>query len=144
MRSRPGSTRTSSRYGRATGGAKYGSPGAGPDTASSSAALSRTLRDSACCTLMPLQPSPSFGAEDTRARVGFIPNSPQHEAGIRIEPPPSVACAAGTIPDTTADAAPPEEPPAERVRSHGLGVGAVQSRLRGARESEFRRGGASE
>ena len=28
-----------------------------------------------------------------RARVGLSPNRPQHDAGIRIEPPPSVACA---------------------------------------------------
>jgi len=43
--------------------------------------------------------------------VGFIPNRPQQEAGIRIEPPPSLALAIGTIPAATAAEAPPEEPP---------------------------------
>ena len=42
---------------------------------------------------------------------------------MRIEPPPSVAWAAGTTPAATAAAAPPELPPEERLRSHGLRVG---------------------
>ena len=46
----------------------------------------------------------------------------QAKAGMRIEPPPSLACAAGTMPAETAAAAPPEEPPALRSRSHGLWV----------------------
>ena len=41
---------------------------------------------------------------------------------MRIEPPPSLACANGTIPEATAAAAPPLEPPGVRVRSHGLRV----------------------
>ena len=49
-----------------------------------------------------------------------MPKSPQHEAGVRIEPPPSLAWAAGTIPAATAAAAPPEEPPGVRERSQGL------------------------
>ena len=44
MRSRPGRAPTSSRYARAGGGAQYGDVGSGPAMASSSAALSRTLR----------------------------------------------------------------------------------------------------
>src|SRR5215510_501885 len=47
-----------------------------------------------------------------RARVGLSPNKPQQLAGIRIEPPPSVACAMGTMPEATAVAEPPLEPPA--------------------------------
>ena len=39
---------------------------------------------------------------------------------MRIEPPPSPACANGTIPDATAAALPPLDPPGERVTSHGL------------------------
>ena len=42
---------------------------------------------------------------------------------MRIEPPPSVACATGTIPDATAAAEPPLDPPGECVRRHGLRVG---------------------
>src|SRR5690625_3974341 len=46
---------------------------------------------------------------------------------MRIDPPPSVACAAGTIPAATAAAAPPDEPPALRRRSHGLRAGGATS-----------------
>jgi hypothetical protein len=42
---------------------------------------------------------------------------------MRIEPPPSLPCAIGTIPVATATAAPPLEPPLDRVRSQGLRVG---------------------
>ena len=35
------------------------------------------------------QASPRSGPTGVRARVGFRPKRPQHEAGIRIEPPPS-------------------------------------------------------
>src|SRR5512142_1043606 len=50
------------------------------------------------------------------------PNSPHADAGARIEPPPSLACASGTIPAATAAAAPPDDPAAERDRSQGLCV----------------------
>src|SRR4029077_20524213 len=59
---------------------------------------------------------------DTRPRVGLRPTSPQADAGMRIEPPPSLAWAAGTIPDATAAPEPPDEPPVVRVGSHGLRV----------------------
>src|SRR5262245_16099621 len=58
-----------------------------------------------------------------RPREGFRPNSPHMLDGIRIEPPPSPACASGTIPLATAAAEPPLDPPGERVVSHGLWVG---------------------
>ena len=41
---------------------------------------------------------------------------------MRIDPPPSLAWAAGTMPAATAAAAPPEEPPAMCSRSQGLRV----------------------
>ena len=44
-------------------------------------------------------------------------------AGPRIEPPPSLAWAAGTMPPATAADAPPLEPPALRPRSQGLRAG---------------------
>src|SRR5699024_3070175 len=44
-------------------------------------------------------------------------------------PPPSEACAAGTIPAATAADAPPEDPPGERVRSCGLRVGPCSAGL---------------
>src|SRR5689334_17441651 len=71
---------------------------------------------------MPPQPSPRFGPDGVRARVGFKPKRPQHDAGMRIEPPPSVACASGIIPAATAAEAPPLEPPAMRSRFQGLRV----------------------
>ena len=58
-----------------------------------------------------------------RPRAGLSPTSPQQAAGIRIEPPPSLPWATGTMPAATAAAEPPEEPPGVRSRSHGLRVG---------------------
>src|SRR6266536_3421275 len=63
---------------------------------------------------------PLYGADETRPRAGLRPNSPQHEDGIRIDPPPSLPCAAGAIPTATATAAPPLEPPGVSDVSHGL------------------------
>src|SRR5690348_9022452 len=95
------------------------SPGSLPAMASRSAAASRTVR-----AIGPDGPSPSEpdtnGAGGTRPREGLIPKRPQHEAGIRIEPPPSLPCASGASPAATAAAAPPLEPPGVLVVSHGL------------------------
>src|SRR5664279_2477219 len=103
-------------------GAAYGSPGAAPSAASRRAALSRTLRVRTWTTPMLPQLSPTSGPSGVRARVGFSPNRPQQEAGMRIEPPPSLPCAAGTMPAATAAAAPPDEPPDVRSGFHGLRV----------------------
>src|SRR5271155_1528366 len=58
-------------------------------------AESRTLRLTTCPADSPPHPSPASGAIDTRPRDGLRPNRPHCAAGIRIEPPPSVACARG-------------------------------------------------
>ena len=58
-----------------------------------------------------------------RPRLGLSPTSPQQAAGMRIEPPPSLPWASGTMPGATAAAAPPEEPPGVRSVSQGLRVG---------------------
>src|SRR6185295_6440896 len=58
----------------------------------------------------------------TRPSVGLRPTMPQQDAGRRMEPPPSVPSASGAWPVATAAAAPPDEPPALRERSHGLRV----------------------
>ena len=42
---------------------------------------------------------------------------------MRMEPPPSVACAIAAMPDATAAAEPPLDPPALCARFHGLRVG---------------------
>ena len=44
-------------------------------------------------------------------------------AGMRIDPPPSDALAHGTMPEATAAAAPPLDPPGPWSRFHGLWVG---------------------
>ncbi len=67
--------------------------------------------------------SPPAGPAGTRPRVVLMPTSPQTEAGMRIEPPPSDPGATGTTPAATAAAAPPDEPPADRVGSHGVTAG---------------------
>ncbi len=72
---------------------------------------------------MPSAESPSSGAGEMRPRAGLSPTSPQQAAGIRIEPPPSVPCATGTMPAATAAAEPPDEPPGVRPASQGLCVG---------------------
>src|ERR1700688_4557143 len=66
----------------------------------------------------PLNPG-SFG---TRPKVGLWPTTPQNDAGMRTEPPPSVPSAIGVIPAATDAPAPPLEPPGVRDRFHGLRV----------------------
>src|SRR5271170_288579 len=93
-----------------------------PQVASRRAALSRTLRVSACAVASPNQRSVPVGPMGIRPREGLRPNRPVQDAGTRIEPPPSDACAIGTMPPATAAAEPPDEPPAESSRFHGLRV----------------------
>src|ERR1700737_1467309 len=52
----------------------------------------------------------------------FSPTTPLQEAGIRVEPPPSVATANGAMPLAPAPAAPPLEPPLERSLLQALRV----------------------
>ena len=49
-----------------------------------------------------------------------MPVTPQNEAGWRIEPPVSVAVAAGARRAAIAAAEPPEEPPGTASLSHGF------------------------
>src|SRR5258705_9469675 len=84
------------------------------------AAASRTVRVTAPSIVPPAQPSPTSGPWLTRARVGLSPTRLHSLAGMRIEPPPSLACATGTMPLATAAADPPDEPPVDRDGSHGL------------------------
>jgi hypothetical protein len=71
--------------------------------------------------------SPPNGALLIRPRLGLMPNSPLMLAGMRMEPPPSLPCANGTIPAATATAAPPLDPPASRDGSHGQRAGPTRS-----------------
>src|SRR5829696_4164706 len=101
----------------------YGSPGSGPASTSRTAALSRTVRLTHPSVDAPPQPSPACGPREIRPRDGFSPKRPQHDAGMRIEPPPSDAWATATMPAATAAAEPPDEPPAVWSSAHGLWVG---------------------
>jgi len=67
--------------------------------------------------------SATSGPAGTRPREGLSPTSPQQAAGSRMEPPPSLACAKGTMPAATQAAVAPLEPPGMRSRSQGLRVG---------------------
>ena len=120
MRNRPGSAPTSSAYGRCGAGAMTESPIPGPRTASSSPAVSRTVRLTHSSTPSPA--SARAGPTVVLPWLGLSPTSPQHEAGIRMLPPPSEALANGTIPAATAAAAPPLDPPGVRSSAHGLRV----------------------
>ena len=83
MRSLPGSAPTSSSSGRSNGGATYGSPGSYPEIASSTAAVSRTLRVTHPSMVAPAHASPINGAWLTRPLLGFRPTSPHSDAGTR-------------------------------------------------------------
>src|SRR6266404_2131792 len=108
------------------------------------AAVSRTERVSTPSVASPPNSSPRPGPHEMRPREGFRPTSPHSLAGMRIDPPPSLACAAATMPDATAAAEPPLEPPVERLGSHGLRLGAVRLRLGGGKRAELGRVGLSE
>src|SRR3954447_18954320 len=62
--------------------------------------------------------TPSIG---TSPYVGLKPATPQHAAGIRIEPPVSVPRPASATPSAIAAAVPPLEPPAVRPGYDGVG-----------------------
>jgi hypothetical protein len=98
------------------------SPGWLPVITSSSSAASATDRASGPSLTSPAR-SGTSGPPEIRPRDGFSPNRPQTLDGIRIEPPPSLPWAAGARPADTAAAAPPLDPPADRLRSQGVRAG---------------------
>ena len=94
----PGPPRAPRRRGARAAGRRRGRRPPGPWTASSSAAMSRTDRASASSTVIPDIASPINGPSEIRWRLGFSPTRPQWLAGIRIDPPPSLAWAIATMP----------------------------------------------
>src|ERR1700733_9002369 len=98
------------------------SPGRFPVITSSKSAAPATGLASGPPVVSPIRSGMS-GALEIRPRVGLIPNSPQTLAGILIDPPPSLPCAAGASPAATAAPAPPLDPPADRLRSQGVLAG---------------------
>src|SRR3989454_3399387 len=91
--------------------------------ASKPRAASATVRAMTPLVASPAQSSPRSGPLEMRPRDGFSPTTPQHDAGIRMEPPPSPPWLRAHKPAATAAAAPPLEPPAVRVVSTGLRAG---------------------
>src|SRR5450631_4081670 len=91
----------------------------GPAITESTRAASRTERASGPSTdkvFQPLKP----GSLGTRPKVGLCPTTPQNDAGIRIDPPPSVPSASVVMPAATDAPAPPLEPPGVRPVSQGF------------------------
>src|ERR1700733_4648400 len=83
-------------------------------------AASRTVR-----VIGPAQDTPGntlAGHSGTRPKVGFSPTTPDHAAGMRIEPPASVPICSGPNPAAAAAAAPDDEPPGVCWVFHGLRV----------------------
>ena len=67
-------------------------------------------------------PNGDSGHAGTRPNEGLRPNTPVNAAGMRIDPPPSVPMVSGPMPDATATAPPPDEPPGVLETFHGLRV----------------------
>ena len=104
---------------RSGGGALYQERGSNSLMTSSAAAVSATVR---VTTPWVDAPSHENARSVTRPRAGLSPTRPVQVAGIRIEPPPSLAWAMVNMPLATADDAPPDEPPDVWSVFHGLRV----------------------
>ena len=92
-----------------------------PASTESISAASATVVASAPFSLRPYQ-SVAPRSHGTTPVPGLMPTRPVHDAGIRIEPIPSLPWAIGTMPAATAAAEPPEDPPGVRPCAHGLRV----------------------
>src|ERR1700688_3284970 len=121
MRFGPLPERAADRKDAGNAGNDNGSAGCSPLMASSNSARSSTLRAIGPCTVR-LRSILKAGECATRPILGRMPTTPQKLAGFRSEPPMSVPWASHAVPVASATAAPPEEPAAERDRSHGLRV----------------------
>src|ERR1700687_4074111 len=68
------------------------------------------------------RPAASISSHGTRSGDGRRPTTPQHEDGMRIEPPMSVPIAIVAMPAATAAALPPLDPPGVTPSRHGFWV----------------------
>ena len=84
--------------------------------------------------------SPASGPGETRPRTGLRPTRPQQAAGIRVEPPPSLPWAIGTMPAATAAPEPPLEPPGVRFSVPGIAGRAEAARLGRREDPQLRQG----
>ena len=91
-----------------------------PDMALSMRVTSSTVRaiGPTCATV----PKALAGNAGTVPKVGLCPTMPQKEAGMRMEPPPSVPTCNTPAPVAAATAAPPEDPPEVISGFQGLRV----------------------
>src|SRR5699024_9626262 len=94
---------------------------------SNNRALSLTDLLNAKSIAAPCHCLPTTDPTAVRSRVGFNPPKLVNDAGIRIDPSPSLAPATGTTPEATSAAAPPLEPPGEYILFHGLCAGPKSS-----------------
>ena len=108
------------RQSRASNGSACQSRASGSASTLSISAASLTLRviGPTCATV----PNGESGHAGTRPNEALRPKRPVKLHGMRIEPPPSVPTASGPMPEATAAAAPPEEPPGVFFGSQGLRV----------------------
>ena len=65
----------------------------------------------------------STSSDGMRSGVGRSPTTPQHDAGMRIDPPVSPPNATDAIPAATAAPLPPLDPPGVIPSRHGFWVG---------------------
>src|SRR5712691_8918039 len=96
-----------------------GARASGPAMADKNSATSRTVRAMGPATFIVFQ-ADRVGTLGTRPGEGRNPTTEQKLAGLRREPPRSVPSARGSIPQASATAAPPLEPPQVLDKSHGL------------------------
>ncbi len=101
-------------------GRAVGSPATGPASIASSRRRSSTEVASGPSVDRSIQSG--IGRRPISPPDGLMPASPHSAAGIRIEPPPSVAVASGTIPAASAAPEPPLEPPGDHRSAQGLRV----------------------
>src|SRR5229473_727927 len=106
---------------RPAAGCAIGDRSLGPATACSISATSPDVRAIGPVTCS-VSHSQSVGYVGTNPGDGRSPTTPQKDAGMRSEPPRSVPSASAIMPDASAAAPPPVDPPALFVGSHGLRV----------------------
>ena len=106
--------------------------------------MSRTVRVTTRRATLPPQASPTSGPTELRPRDGFSPTRPHSLAGMRIDPPPSPAWPTGTMPEATAAADPPLEPPVESAGVPRVAGRAVERGLGGGLQPQLGRVGAAD
>ena len=111
---------------RSGAGTVHGSRQVGPDITSKAARRSATRRAIGPSTIMSWAPTGASGsrlaAVGMRPRVGLSTQMPQHWAGQRRDPSPSLPTPNGVMPVASAAASPPLEAPGVRDLSQGLMV----------------------